>query len=459
MKLSSRLVGWWGAVEWVCLLAIAPFLLFAAPTRAPLLLAIPLLWVLRRVLLGRFVPSTPVDVPVLILMVMAGVGFCVSPDPRWSQMKIDALLLGVGLLYATVDLLRPAGRMKWVPAGVIALSFAFLGLGLLGTRWVAKIPLLGAMTGGLPGGLAWLPEGETSFNPNVIGGALLLVLPFSLSLLLTGWADKSARRRWGWVAAEGLVAVLCLGLLFLTQARGAWLGFAVSLVALLVLAGGDLGRLGVGLLVVALPALALLSTAIGTPAAQGTVAAPGTVAAQGAAWGLIQAGAGSTRLLSTVTIGQRLEIWSRAQYAIADFPFTGPGLDAFQYVMPAMYPLFQSHAGRFIPHAHNEFLQVALDLGLPGLVAWLALYLATFSMLWSALRHGHGGLSRALALGGSGALIGHLAYSMTDSSVLDAKPNVVFWVIVGLSVVLYQASPSPQASLPREDGSVRTSHG
>jgi len=196
--------------------------------------------------------------------------------------------------------------------------------------------------------------------------------------------------------------------------------------------------------------VAMVSVTFGSPVALGTTVAPNAVAAPSAAWRFIQTNTASAHMLSTVTMDQRFEIWSRAQYAIADFPFTGPGLDAFQHVMPLMYPLFQTHTGRFIPHAHSEFLQVALDLGLPGLVAWLALYIATFSMLWRVLRCGHDGLARSLALGSGGALVGHLVFAMTDSSVLDAKPNVVFWVIVGLSVALYQASPSPQASPPRQ---------
>jgi len=416
MKLRSRLTTWWGLIEWACLLLIAPFLLFATPARAPMLLVIPALWVVRRVILGRFTPGTPVDIPLLVLMVMAGVGFCVSPDPRWSQFKVDALLLGVGLLYASVDLLRPTGRMEWVLPGVIALSFAFLGLGLLGTRWVSKISSLNVMTAGLPGGLAWLPEGETSFNPNVIGGALLLVIPFNLTIL--GWAMRPAKRRWGWAAAAGTVAVLCLGLLFLTQARGAWLGFSVSLVALLALAGGDLGRLGAGLLLAVLLVLAVFGPALLQGSDQNTTVSP--------------------RVLSTVTMEQRLEIWSRAQYAIADFPFTGLGLDAFQYVMPVMYPLIQTQSGKPIPHAHNEFLQMALDVGLPGLVAWQALYIVTFWMLWTVYRRSPDTLVRALALASGGALTAHLVYAMTDCAVLDAKPLVVFWLIVGLSVVLYQ---------------------
>jgi putative inorganic carbon (HCO3(-)) transporter len=418
MRHSPRVTRWWGLIEWACLLLITPFLLFATPSRAPLLLVIPALWGLRRLVLGRFVPCTQVNVPVLMLMVMGGVGFCVSPNPGWSQLKINSLLLGVGLLYATADLLKPADRLRWVPAGVIAVSFSFLVLGLLGTKWALKIPQLTAMAAGLPGEIGWFPEGETTLNPNVIGGALLWVLPFSLSLLW--WTMRREAHRWGWAAAEGLVTLLSLGLLFLTQARGAWLGFMASLLALLVAAGGRLGRIGAFLLLITLVVLATFSSASLRQA--------------------MQVDAESARILSIVSMEQRLEIWSRAQYAIADFPLTGPGLDVFQYVIPVMYPLFQARPDMLVPHAHNEFLQVALDMGLPGLVAWQALYIVIFWMLWRAYRRGRDGLIQALALGSGGTLIAHLVYAMTDCAVLDAKPNIVFWVVVGLSIALHQAA-------------------
>jgi hypothetical protein len=65
-------------------------------------------------------------------------------------------------------------------------------------------------------------------------------------------------------------------------------------------------------------------------------------------------------------------------------------------------------------HAHNELLQ-ATDLGVPGLVALLAIYFGTFGMLWS-LWHGAPDLeTRYLALGLAGGLLAHAIYGFTDA--------------------------------------------
>jgi hypothetical protein len=48
-----------------------------------------------------------------------------------------------------------------------------------------------------------------------------------------------------------------------------------------------------------------------------------------------------------------------------------------------------------------------------------------------------------LALGGGGALIAHLVHGMVSVAVLVAKPNIVFWIIVGLSAALYRTAGWP----------------
>ncbi|MBU4225932.1 MAG: O-antigen ligase family protein [Chloroflexi bacterium] len=82
-----------------------------------------------------------------------------------------------------------------------------------------------------------------------------------------------------------------------------------------------------------------------------------------------------------------MEVWSRAIYGIQDFPFTGMGVNAFRKVVPVLYPLFTVSPDVDIGHAHNEFLQAGLDLGIPGLIAFSALYIGVFWMLadiWKA---------------------------------------------------------------------------
>jgi uncharacterized protein YjeT (DUF2065 family) len=88
-----------------------------------------------------------------------------------------------------------------------------------------------------------------------------------------------------------------------------------------------------------------------------------------------------------------------------------------------------------IAHAHNIFLQTALDLGLPGLIAYLALLGLALVVCWRWARWGDR-LYRATALGLAAGLVGFHAYGLTDAVALGSKPGVVFWMALGLVAVL-----------------------
>ncbi|MDD5468994.1 MAG: O-antigen ligase family protein, partial [Anaerolineales bacterium] len=142
--------------------------------------------------------------------------------------------------------------------------------------------------------------------------------------------------------------------------------------------------------------------------------------------------------LSLDTFEGRLELWSRAIYGIQDFPFTGMGMNTFRKVVSALYPLFTISPESDIAHAHNEFLQAALDLGIPGLVAFLALYIGAFWMLVNIWRNVPTfNLQRATVLGLGGGMLAHLLYGLTDAVALGAKPGVLFWMLLGLIAGLH----------------------
>ncbi len=103
---------------------------------------------------------------------------------------------------------------------------------------------------------------------------------------------------------------------------------------------------------------------------------------------------GATRILEAAfysrSLGDwdgRLEIWSCAVNLMRDFPFTGIGMGAFQELAERFYA-YDIYAPEHIPHAHNLFLQVTLDLGIPGIVAWLSILLAMLFVSWQVYKTG-----------------------------------------------------------------------
>jgi len=124
---------------------------------------------------------------------------------------------------------------------------------------------------------------------------------------------------------------------------------------------------------------------------------------------------------------------------VQDFPFTGIGIGAFTEVADRLYP-FLLYAPGTMEHAHNLFLQVAVDLGLPGFVAWLAVLFGSIYSAWRVAQRGKSyqatwqwGLGAGL-LAAQAALIAH---GMTDSvtwGMVRTAPLV--WLLWGISAVV-----------------------
>ena len=121
----------------------------------------------------------------------------------------------------------------------------------------------------------------------------------------------------------------------------------------------------------------------------------------------------------------RATIWGFAWQSIREHPVGGIGLGTFRRVVAN---LDLAHVlPHEVPHAHNVFLQVALDLGLPGLLAYvMALALATRTT-WLTWRHrGDCGL-RSACLGLWASLLAVHIFGLTDAIALGAKVGLFFW--------------------------------
>jgi putative inorganic carbon (hco3(-)) transporter len=131
----------------------------------------------------------------------------------------------------------------------------------------------------------------------------------------------------------------------------------------------------------------------------------------------------------------RPEIWSAALCAIQDFPLTGIGMGTFGEVTPAMYPLFAGYLPQ--GHAHNVFLQVAVDLGIPGLVAWLAILVLALVSAWELYRQTNKQGDRWAAGLGAGLLCAQVAlgvHGMVDVAAWRTPLGGMVWVLWGLTL-------------------------
>jgi O-antigen ligase len=107
----------------------------------------------------------------------------------------------------------------------------------------------------------------------------------------------------------------------------------------------------------------------------------------------------------------RWEIWKDTSRLIAERPWLGSGLGTFGVAYTAVQTTFLD---RFVHHAHNDYLQVAAELGIPGAVL---LFGTLGGVAWRTARILQQPVKEsdpAVALGVVGALTAFLLHSLTD---------------------------------------------
>ena len=130
----------------------------------------------------------------------------------------------------------------------------------------------------------------------------------------------------------------------------------------------------------------------------------------------------------------RLAVWSDSMGAVRDYAVTGSGLGTFRYV----FPIYRSFGGRtFYSWAHNDYLQVAIELGAPGLLLLLWLMAA----VWRGAIRVRGILQEDPALlhlhaGYLAAAVAIALHSFTDFSLHLPANAALLSVIVGVIVGL-----------------------
>lgn len=439
----------WLEPFWIVILTPSLLLrdLFWEPWLHPWLIgALFLFWPLRLWRKGRLAPATPINLPLLLLLLWSPVGLWMSVSWERSWHALGMLALGGALYFALLNW-PPAQRRPWL----VALAIALVGL-LLAVIGPAILPSLPTKLFTFEAELAQskpadlFGTGET-INSNVLAGALLLPIPLLVALgIRRGWA----RQRW--LPPLLLAPALYIGwALLLSQSRGSYLALIIALLVVFTLRWPWSG-------------VAFIVAGVATVASSlvnGNVLLLDAIGSDG----------------SVTSFSGRVEIWAKSLLALGDFWPTGIGIGTFNLVIPLLYP-YEAGWGNQIEHAHNLLLQVGVDLGVPGLLLYGWLLVAVFGVLIKTIRHGGVGeetaelpiaaqpatrrdyyaqrrhahrqaaLRWALAVGVLAAMVAMLVHGLVDAVTWSTKLAFLPWLFYALAALLWQQDRRTGANPP-----------
>jgi len=423
--------------EWFLLLVIAPLLFFAGPTVIPLLAVVPGLWVCRKLASGRLIPKTSLNPAILTLAITLLVSLIFTYERSTSAEAAAGLVLSIGVYFAVVH--QSSTPRRWAVALVAYLTggTVLAAIAPLGTEWLYKVELFAPITRSLPPRLYQFMGPEGTFHPNIVAGTLLWILPVMLGVAvqsLTARRISAPRQNYRRETIGGLLSMVALlivmSVFVLLQSRGAYMGFLLSLTAIGAVAAHYWGGMKPASI------LGLLTLGLALAGVVGFLSFGGV--AMMAAGNLLDVPAHFVSALKGYSgIPTRLELWSRVIMAVKDHPLTGLGIGAFQPAVWRLYPLQTISREINFVHPHNHLLSAAVDLGIPGLVAYVWIWVQTVRMLFRTWRTASTNWTKILVLGFSGSLLAYFIYGMTDAIALGTKPGVVWWYMLGLIAALH----------------------
>ncbi|MDP9251327.1 MAG: O-antigen ligase family protein, partial [Chloroflexota bacterium] len=284
-------------------------------------------------LLGRQLPRTRIDQPILVLLAAFGVASLSAWNPGLSAQALSGIVVTAAML--PVALLALRHRPAWTGL-VVALPIIGLSLGALVVMVERRVAWVVAGGLGLPPirmAHEGTPFGSVAVPPFVILAAIPVVLQVP---------NQRLRR-----ALLAGLAIVGVPLTLLSGSRSAWIAMAVAAV---VLGAPVLRRVG--------PPWHWKGRGLALAAGGLVVSAAGLVAV-------------GRRLLEASSLVYRSDLWRDTLAAWSVNPPLGIGPGSMPYAREAAAPPLSIPVAQ--PHSHNVFLGILGDAGILGLLAALVL--------------------------------------------------------------------------------------
>jgi O-antigen ligase len=337
-----------------------------------------------------------------------------APIPCKPALFLWAAVCTASLAY-TIDFVYSASELKNELGYTMMAFFAFF---VMAADRTAAIRLFRASGIGLAvigswAIAAWVANGFTWVESGRYGGIGIFSTYLVTMAPILGWLAFEDPRPLARRTAAGLL-LFAVFLAFISMQRATWLAFAVQ-------------------------ALILLSWRLRYPGF-------GRRRAAAVAAGVVMFTVASLQFTQHQRVGQgistlggdvRARYWPKAIETVVAHPMTGAGFGR-QAVQKA-YPELTPPGWPDLWHAHNVVLNYGLELGIPGLVALLALFGSFALLFWRTA--GSNGRSASVGIAGLAIIAGVLARNQfNDFFVRDM--SLLFWALLGILARMATTPPA-----------------
>lgn len=236
---------------------------------------------------------------------------------------------------------------------------------------------------------------STLENPNLFGAYLLMIISILTAFTLR---ERAVKKRTVF-AVILLSLLLCLAL---TYSRGAWVSLAAIVLGLTLFYDKRFG-----LLFLLVPVVLAFY--------HGQVV---------------------ERFLSLfsgedTSVDLRFALWESTMAMIEEHPLLGVGWGAYFLAYPD-YNFFIQEEGVLIFHAHNMYLNMLAEVGIPGGMAFLLAFFAQGILCWRNYRHGNDSFTKSMGLGGVLMVMALSVISMGDHVLFSRSVSFCFWSLSAL---------------------------
>jgi len=268
-------------------------------------------------------------------------------------------------------------------------------------------------------------------NVNYFAEYLIIPLPIAVSLFFV------SRNKFKKILL--LIGIFAMGIsLILTFTRGSYLSFGASLIFMFFLFISSKGKSFIRenkklFSIILLIIIIIISLFV----------IPNPLNKSGTVISKIKGRTSTTQLTKGSSIKSRIATWKFTTLMIRDNPLLGSGIGTYKYnTLRYQARFFEQGQNRtiypygFAQKAHNEYLQLWAELGIIGLSIFIWLMVSYFNYGIKILQKAKDDYKQGILIGLMGAVVAILVDSLFGFPFHLPASIILFWVVLGLSVVV-----------------------